>query len=164
MYKETYIEALKCHFGSDSRRINHALKVLAFAEQIMDGESISKNLRQIVTMTAILHDVGIKIAEQKYGSSAGPYQEQEGPPVAAAIMRRLGENEAVIDRVCYIIGGHHTPAKNDGLDFQIIWEADLFVNIEEEGLTGDKDKLKIILAKNFKTVTGKRLAEEIYLA
>lgn len=162
MDKEFYIGELKRHFGADTRRINHALKVLAFAEQIMDGEKTGRAMRHIVTVTAILHDAGIKVAEEKYHSSAGPYQEQEGPPVARAIMRRAGEDEAVIDRVCYIIGGHHTPGKNDGLDFQIIWEADLLVNIEEDGLTGDKDKLRRIIAKNFKTATGKGIATRLY--
>ena len=32
----------------------------------------------------------IKVAEEKYGSSTGPYQEKEGPPVAREILSRLG--------------------------------------------------------------------------
>lgn len=161
--REAYITELKDHFGTDQRRINHALKVLAFAEKIAHGEGINSSLCHVVMISAILHDVGIKLAEEKYGSSAGPYQEKEGPPVAAAIMQRLGEPGNVIERVCYIIGGHHTPSKNDGLDFQIIWEADLLVNIEEDGLTGDKTKLQAIVAKNFKTKTGQQLAKTTYL-
>lgn len=164
MNKQTYISELRRHFDTDERRINHALKVLNFAEQIMHGEMVDDSLRRIVTITAILHDVGIKAAEQKYGSSAGPYQEQEGPAIAEAIMRRLNESKDVIARVSYIIGGHHTPAKNNGLDFQIIWEADLMVNIEEDNLTGDKAKLAAIVAKNFRTKTGRQLAEQTYLA
>lgn len=163
MDKEFYIGELKRHFGADARRINHALKVLGFAEQIMDGEGVDRTVRHIVTITAVLHDVGIKIAEEKYNSSAGPHQEKEGPPVAREIMKRANEDEAVIERVCYIIGGHHTPGKNDGLDFQIIWEADLLVNIEEDALTGDKDKLAYIITKNFKTATGKSIAERLYM-
>lgn len=163
MNKQVYINELKTYFGTDQRRINHALKVLGYAEKIIEGEAVGGDLRRVVTITAVLHDVGIKIAEKKYGSSAGPHQEKEGPPVAAAIMQKLGEKDDVIDRVCYIIGGHHTPAKNDGLDFQIIWEADLLVNIEEDHLTGDKGKLKAIIARNIKTETGRRLAEQTYL-
>ena len=34
-----------------------------------------------------------------------------------------------IDRICFIIGNHHTPSKIDGLDFQIQWEADLLENL-----------------------------------
>lgn len=163
MKKEAYLVELRQHFGTDERRINHAEKVLAFAEKIMDGEKVSEEVRLITMITAILHDVGIKPAEQKYNSSAGRYQELEGPPIAQAMMRKAGESEAVISRVCYIIGGHHTPSKNDGIDFQIIWEADLMVNIEEEELTKDKVKLKEIIAKNFKTATGKCLAAAEYI-
>ena len=83
-YRADYIDGLKNHFGSDQRRINHALKVLSRAEMIMDGEGISGQLRKLITITAILHDVGIKAAEQKYNSSAAKYQEQEGPPFVRA--------------------------------------------------------------------------------
>lgn len=63
--------------------------------------------------------MGIKIAEQKYNSAAGTYQEIEGPPVVREIMTRLKENSDIIERVAYIVGGHHTPSKNDGVDFHL---------------------------------------------
>ena len=163
MGKDAYIAELHTHFGPDRRRINHALKVLRFAEMIMAGEKVADELRTIVTITALLHDVGIKAAEEKYKSAAGRYQEIEGPPLAAEIMRRQGESQAVIDRVAYIIGGHHTAAKNNGLDFQIIWEADLLVNIAEDGLADGSAKLRGIIERNFRTNTGKAIAYREYL-
>lgn len=163
-YREKYIEELKRHFGSDQRRINHALNVLNYAESIMAGEKVNERERRVVIISALLHDVGIKIAEQKYNSAAGKYQEIEGPPIVREIMGRYHEVGDMIERVTYIIGGHHTPSKNNGLDFQIIWEADLLVNIEEEGLDNDVEKLRSIIAKNFQTTTGIRIAKERYLA
>ncbi|WP_431731805.1 hypothetical protein [Aceticella autotrophica] len=41
MFREKYIEDMKKYFGSDTRRINHALKVLNFAEQIMEQEDVN---------------------------------------------------------------------------------------------------------------------------
>lgn len=161
--KEVYITELKNYFGEDQRRINHALKVLKAAEAIMEGEGVHDGHCRIITITAILHDIGIKNAEKKYHSSAGTYQELEGPPVARQIMLRLGEAPEVVERVAYIIGGHHTPGKNDGADFQVIWEADWFVNIEEDGLYKDKNKVQLIITKNFTTLTGKQMAEKAYL-
>ena len=158
-----YKKELEAHFGPDQRRINHALKVLGFAKRIMAGEATPADMQKTVVITALLHDVGIKAAEQKYQSSAGPYQEQEGPPIVRAIMGRNQEQPALIDRVAYIVGGHHTPGKNDGLDFQIIWEADLLVNIEEDGLAAMKDKLPAIIEKNFRTATGRAIAQAEYL-
>lgn len=163
MYKGIYTQELKQHFGTDQRRINHALKVLNYAEMIMNSEKVDEKARKTITITALLHDSGIKAAEEKYRSSAAKYQEIEGPPIVRAIMTKHGEDSALIDRVAYIVGGHHTAAKNDGLDFQIIWEADLMVNIEEDGLLKDKNKLQNIITKNFVTKTGIKIAEKTYL-
>lgn len=162
--RNRYIQALQAHFGADARRINHALKVLGFAERIMAGEGVAPELQKTVVITALLHDVGIKAAEAKYHSSAGPYQEQEGPPIVRAIMAGFGEPASLIERVAYIVGGHHTPGKNDGLDFQIIWEADLLVNIDEDGLAANKAGLPAIIEKNFRTAAGRAIAQAQYLA
>jgi len=164
MYKETYTEELRAYFGTDQRRINHALKVLDYAEKIMAGETLDEEKRKIVTITALLHDVGIKIAEEKYGSSAGHYQEIEGPAIVQEMMCRQGEHSELIERVSYIVGGHHTPAKNNGLDFQILWEADLLVNIEEDGAVSQGDnQLKTVIARNFKTFIGIMIAKNKFL-
>ncbi|WP_425059159.1 hypothetical protein SCACP_38260 [Sporomusa carbonis] len=162
MFRDVYIEELKRHFGEDQRRINHALKVLGYAETIMDGEGVDESMRKIITITALLHDVGIKVAEAKYNSAAGRYQEMEGPPIVKEIMERQGERQDTIDRVTYIVGGHHTPAKNNGLDFQIIWEADLLVNIQEEGIDTNVVHVRKIIEKNIKTATGWKIARKIY--
>ncbi|SDD58035.1 hypothetical protein SPACI_052830 [Sporomusa acidovorans DSM 3132] len=163
-YQQDYIHELKGYFGQDARRIAHALKVLAYAEKIMSEQPLTDCDRKIVTIAAILHDIGIKNAEIKYGSAQPRYQELEGPGVAAQMMKKYQEPAEIRERVCYIIGGHHTAEKNDGLDFQIIWEADLLVNIAEEGWAKDKDRVKRIIAKHFKTAAGIDIANRTYLA
>ena len=165
MSRLKYIMELKDYYGIDLKRINHALKVLSFADRIVDGENITdEKIKKIVYITAILHDIGIKKAEEKYGSSSGRYQEIEGPAIAREIMRKNNEDEGIIERVCYIIGGHNTASKNDGLDFQIIWESDLLVNIEEDELYKDREKVSNIVEKNFKTKTGKNIAGDLFLS
>jgi HD superfamily phosphodiesterase len=161
--KEMAIERMKRIFGEDIRRINHALKVLRFSEEIMESEIKKEQFGDIITLTAILHDIGIHEAEKKYNSNSGKYQEIEGPPIARKVMEELNLNKILLERVCYIIGGHHTASKIDGIDFQIIWEADLLVNIEEDGLNKKNTNLKKIIDKNFKTKTGKSIAEKLYL-
>lgn len=101
-----YTPVLKEHFGEDTRRINHALKVLGFAERIAAGENVPAAMRETIVITALLHDTGIKEAERKYHSSAGPYQEQEGPAIVRAMMARNQEDPALIERVAYIVGGN----------------------------------------------------------
>ena len=93
--------------------------------------------------------------KKKYGSIDGVYQEKEGPEVAKEILKKVGYNKN-IDRICFIIGNHHTPSKIDGLDFQIQWEADLLENLTVMDKEKEQEKIKKCIDENFKTNTGKR--------
>jgi len=152
--------AMRAYFGSDQRRIDHALRVTGFAEEILNSE---KGDRLVVVAAALLHDIGIREAERKYGSSAGNLQEQEGPPVAREILTGFGFADAVIGEVCEIIASHHSPGEVDTDNFRIIWDADWLVNLGDEFALTDLDKTLGMIAKIFQTVTGKRIAERIYL-
>ena len=149
------------YFQTDVRRINHALKVFDFACIIADEQSLDKKTKEIISYTAILHDIGIKNAEKKYNSSMGSYQEIEGPTIARNILSDLNVSEEIINRVCYIIGNHHSYLKIDSIDFQIIVEADMLVNIFEENMS--KDAIEKIKENIFKTETGKKLISTMYL-
>ena len=48
----------------DARRINHALKVYAFAHVMAVNEGIKDTM--VVDITAALHDIGITVCERKY--------------------------------------------------------------------------------------------------
>ena len=74
------------YFGKDIVRINHALKVYTFARNIALFENLSEQQFRVLEISSILHDIGIKVSELKYGSSAGNYQELEGPPVALKLL------------------------------------------------------------------------------
>ncbi len=148
------------YFGNDVKRINHAVKVYGFARTISGNENISEEEKAIIELAAVLHDIGIKEAERKYNSSAGKYQEIEGPPIAEKILRDCGVESAVIDRVCFLVGNHHTYNKIDGVDFQILVEADFIVNIYEDGIS--IDSIKTIKNKYIKTETGSKLIESMY--
>lgn len=156
----TVEQAMKAYFGADRRRINHALRVAGFAEEILASEPGD---REVVMAAAYLHDIGIREAERKYGSSAGNLQEQEGPPVAREILSSLSFDEPVIDEVCAIIASHHSPGEVDTDNFRVIWDADWLVNIPDEVSLDDKEKLRGIIGKVFQTPTGRRIAERTYL-
>jgi HD domain-containing protein len=148
------------YFGTDARRIDHALRVTAFAERLLEHEPGD---RELVLAAALLHDIGIREAERKYGSSAGNLQELEGPPVARLILTGLGYGEPFIAEVCAIIASHHSPGEVETDNFRVIWDADWLVNLGEECDLSDREKISGIIGKTFMTGTGKRLAEEIYL-
>lgn len=148
------------YFDGDVKRINHAIKVYGFAKHIGELENISENKLKILEVAAILHDIGIKESERKYSVSSGKYQEIEGPPVARDILKEFNESDEFVDRVCYLIGNHHTYSKIDDIDFQILVEADFLVNIFEDGMT--KEQIEVIKHKYFKTNTGLCFVNSMY--
>lgn len=155
------MERMVAYFGRDTRRINHALKVYAFACIIGARELPDQGMQESVSCTALLHDIGVPEAERKYGSSAGMYQQVEGPPIAREILAEVGMDPSVIDRVCFIIGHHHTYSAIDGVDFQVLVEADFLVNIFEED--SGTEATESIDARLFRTETGRRLLRTMYL-
>ena len=106
--KINVIKKMIGYFQTDVRRINHALKVFDFAQIISDDESLDKKTKEIIIYASILHDIGIKEAEKKYNSSIGKYQEIEGPSIAREMLSDLKISEEIINRVCFIIGNHHS--------------------------------------------------------
>jgi len=155
------MEKMVSYFGHDTKRINHALKVFAFARIISSREPLDAGMQDIIAYSALLHDIGIREAERKYTSSSGKYQQIEGPPIARKILTDLGISAPIIDRVCFITGNHHTYTKIDGIDFQIIVEADFLVNIFEDDMA--KEAIESIGVRIFKTEAGKSLLRIMYL-
>jgi len=158
--RDKLIQAMQEYFGTDARRIDHAQQVLDFAEKILSQEGGDA---EIVAAAAILHDIGIHEAEKKYGSSAGGYQEIEGPPIAENILKKTSFPRGKINEVLVIIANHHTPGKIQTLNYRILTDADWLVNIKDEIDLKDKDKLAKIINKVIKTPTGQELAKSLYL-
>lgn len=152
---------MAAYFGSDVRRINHALKVHSFAKCIGELEGLSGETQNILEAAAVLHDIGIKESERKYNSSAGKYQEIEGPPVAKELLKEEGFGETDLERILFLIGNHHSYGKIDGGDFQILVEADFLVNIYEDDMQADA--VRSVANKYFRTKTGTGLLESMYL-
>lgn len=133
----------------------HLLKVHGFARTIGALEGLDAWTQETLELAALTHDIGIKICLERDGRCTGPMQEAEGPPAARPLLERLGVEEAMIDRVCYLIGHHHTYDAIDGADYQILVEADSLVNLfeGEQNVEAKRAALRNI----FRTGTGKRL-------
>lgn len=157
---EQIIKEMIIYFDKDIKRINHALKVYSFCSTIGRLEQLSLEELFVVELSGVLHDIGIKEAERLYNSSAGPYQEKEGPAIAARIMEELNIDQKVIERVKYIIGHHHSYNKIDGNEFQILVEADFLVNAFEDEF--NKEALSAVRNKYFRTQAGIRLFNSMY--
>lgn len=144
-------------FGEDARRIGHALEVASRALAIQAAEGGD---RDVVAMASLLHDVGIKPAEKRYGSSAGHYQELLGPPVAEEILGKLGVAEEKIAAVKELIAHHHTPGKIATKEFACLWDSDFIVNLREVAQGMGMDKIRTLIDGKLLTGEGKRIARE----
>ena len=153
-------EMIKFYAG-DPKRIQHFIKVHSFSKMIGELEKLDHTTQYTLEIAAIVHDIGIKPAEEKYGSSSGKLQEKEGPPVARKMLNSLGVDPSIITRVCYLVGHHHTYTNVDGMDYQILLEADFLVNMYEGA--HDKEKLTSAYEKIFKTNNGKQICRTMFL-
>ena len=148
------------YYDGDPKRIQHFTKVHSYARLIGIGEELDDASLFILEAAAYTHDIGIRVAEEKYGRCDGKLQEQEGPIIAQKMLSQLGFENYIVERICFLIGHHHTYDNIDGLDYQILVEADFLVNLYEDDAGNraiDKAYKRI-----FKTETGKKIFRLIF--
>ena len=162
MKRETaeVIRAAIAYDKGDAKRINHFLKVYAYAKAIGELTGISADVQEPLELAAVLHDIGIHVCEIKYGSCTGPEQQLEGPPIAKELLTRLDYPQPVIERTCYLISHHHTYQNIDGIDYQILIEADFLVNIDEDNM--EQQQIESIGRKYFKTAVGLEFLKHLF--
>lgn len=137
------IQAMMVYEAGDAKRIAHFMKVYAYARNLGLLEPLDDKTQWTLEAAAIVHDIGIRVSEAKYGSGAGHYQELEGPPVAREMLSELGFEASVVDRVCWLVGHHHTYVNIDAIDYRILVEADFLVNFEEGNVSRQgQDKVR----------------------
>ncbi|MCI7803549.1 MAG: HD domain-containing protein [Oscillospiraceae bacterium] len=154
------IEEMISYYSGDPKRIQHFIKVHAFAKLIGETENLTEKELFTLETAAVVHDIGIKISEEKYGSCTGSQQETEGPTEAEKMLKKLGFESETVKRVCWLVGHHHTYSGIDSPDHQILVEADFLVNLYE-----DRCSEKSVLSayeKIFRTETGKRLCKTMF--
>lgn len=159
MINRLHYEMIRLYSG-DPKRIQHFCKVHSYAKLIAEMEHVDADILFILEAAALTHDIGIHLCEEKYGSSNGKLQEKEGPAIAEKLLKELQFEEKVIERVKYLIAHHHTYDAIDGIDYQILVEADFLVNILEDGLA--KEAALQAYQNIFKTESGKNICQEMF--
>ena len=144
------------YYAADPARIQHFIKVHSFAALIARQEGMNAATLEILEAAAYVHDIGIKPAEQTYGSSAGKYQEELGPAPARAMMLECGFTPAQAEQLFLVT----VDLNIDGMDYQILVEADFLVNLYEDSVP--KAAAQNALDKIFKTQTGKTICKEMF--
>lgn len=160
MINKLHLEMINLYSG-DSKRIQHFCKVYSYAKLIGEMEKVDQDTLFILETAALTHDIGIHLCEEKYGDCNGKLQEKEGPAIAKRMLSELGFRDDVSDRVQYLIAHHHTYTDIDGIDYQILVEADFLVNMYEDNLS--KDAIEAAYNTIFRTESGKRICKEMFL-
>ncbi len=146
----------------DPKRIQHLIKVHYFARLIGMCEQVAPEVLFILEAAAIGHDIGIPVCEKKYGACDGKHQELEGPAVAKKILSEAGGfTSEQMERVCWLVGHHHTYHDIKDMDHQILVEADFLVNIYEDNLP--TEAVRKVKQTIFKTKAGIDLLDKMFL-
>lgn len=146
--------------AGDARRIQHFVKVHSFARTIGLGEGATDPELLMLEAAAIVHDIGIHPAEEKYGRCDGKLQEQEGPEPARRLLDAVGFPASVVERVVWLVAHHHTYRAIEGLDYQALVEADFLVNLFEDAVSGDA--VRAARKNVFRTAVGTRLLDIMF--
>lgn len=140
--------------------IEHLIKVWTYAKTIGELENLDRDTRYILEVAAITHDIACPLCREKYGSTNGKYQEEEGGPLVTEFLADTGMTKEQIDRVAYLVGHHHTLQNIDGIDYQILIEADYIVNAAESGYS--RENIGNFIEKIMRTESGRRIARSVF--
>ena len=162
LLKDRVAIEMKRYFSNDFKRIGHATRVARYADRI--GKNERANLA-VILCAAFLHDIGILEAKRKYGDAAYDYHEEEGLAVARSIMTKLNAKEELIDEVCDIVGHHHDGQPDKSLNFKVVYDADLIVNMEDDQKKNPVEAAQLTecIEQNFLTESGKKEAIAVLL-
>ena len=143
------------------RWIEHSVKVYAYALGIGGEEGLGGADLTVLCAAALLHDVGIPAAKEKYGSAAGEYQEAEGARLTPELLEKAGVPEPLHERIAWLVGHHHhKELAPDDIVLQILMEADYLVNLVEGNV---KEKTPAEVHDSFfRTDTGKRYLHALF--
>ena len=140
--------------------IDHFIRVWTYARTIGELENLDRETQFLLEVAAITHDIACPLCRVKYGNTNGKYQEEEGVPMVIEFLSDTGIAEEVIDRVAFLVGHHHTFSGIDGIDYQILIEADYIANATENGY--GQENVVNFMQKIMKTEGGKQILKAIY--
>lgn len=140
--------------------IDHFLKVWALAKTIGEAEGLEPETQEILELAAVVHDIACPLCRVKYGNTNGKHQEEESAPLVEKFFSKLSVGTLNVERIKWLVEHHHTYTNVDGMDYQILLEADFLVNAGESGYY--KEAIENACVNIFRTATGIRLLKSMY--
>ena len=138
-------------------RIQHFLKVHSFCRYIGVEEGLDPATLRHLELAAVVHDIGIRPRGQRPARDPG---EREGVEPARELLGRIGVEKADVERIAFLVGHHHTLTGVNGIDWQILLEADFLVNSQEKAMP--LSAIRRAEETFFRTESGKKLLHSQY--
>ena len=135
--------------------IDYLIRVWTYAKTIGELEGLDEETQYILEVAAITHDIACPFCREADGNTNGPNQEREGARLVREFLQDTGMTQAQVERVAYLVGHHHTLTQIDGIDYQVLIEADYLANASENGYA--KEVIRRFLDKFCKTTSGAQL-------
>ena len=140
--------------------IDHLIRVWTYSKTIGELESLDAQTQFVLEVAAITHDIACPLCREKYGNTNGKHQEKEGEVMVRDFLANTGMSEEQVKRVAFLVGHHHTFPGIDGIDYQILVEADYIANATENGYS--RQNIENFMQKVMKTESGKRILKSIF--
>ena len=140
--------------------MNHLMCVWTYAKTIGELEGLDRKTQETLEIAAITHDIACPLCREKYGNTNGKRQEEEGGPLVRSFLADAGLSAEQVERVAYLVGHHHTYTDIDGIDYQILIEADYIVNASESGYS--QQAIRTFMEHTMKTAAGIRLTKTVF--
>ena len=155
------VERMTDFYKGNIHDIYHFLKVWAFARNIGEAEGLDPKTQETLEMAAVVHDIACPLCREKYGNASGTHQEEESAPLVEEFFKDVPAGELDIERITWLVTHHHTYTNVEGMDYQILLEADFLVNAGESGYS--REAIENFCRNVFQTETGMRLLKSMYL-
>jgi hypothetical protein len=161
LLKDRVAVEVKKYYKSDFKRISHATRVARHAERI--GKSEEANLA-IILCSSYLQNIGAPEALQKYGVATEDKVVLEGIAIAERILTKLGAKDQLVKKVCDIIANNRHAVSEENNEYNIISDANLIANFEEEHKNTPIDHVRFaeLLDNLLRTEGGRREARETF--
>ncbi len=142
------------------RDIGHFIEVWTYSKLIGELEHLDSEKQYILEIAAIVHDIACPLCREKYGNTDGKNQERESEPLVRDFLVDTGIHDNQIDRIAFLVSHHHTLEGIEGIDYQILIEADYIVNAIENRYSNEN--IENFIEKIMKTASGKRIARDVF--
>lgn len=161
MLKAKIVNKMIDFYRGNRSDIRHFLKVYAYAQTIGRLEGLDEKTEDTLEIAAIVHDIACPLCREKYGNTNGKHQEEESAELLKIFLSEFVLPKEMEERIIYLVTHHHTYTNVEGMDYQILLEADYLVNADESEYSDEA--VRNFRERVFKTQSGLHILDSIYL-